>query len=92
MKYFAHSIRVQACESLDEAAKSPSVIEKRLMWMGEYCPVYLRDTHKVNDQHNLALEECSKVAMNLIDLNIDNQMQTLSGKDREESGEYDDGD
>jgi len=30
--------------------------------------------------------------MDLIDSDIDNQMQTLSEEDREESGEYEDGD
>ena len=56
-----------------------------------YC-VYLRDTNKINDQHKLALKESSQAVMNSIDLNIDNQIQTLSDKDREKSGEYDDGD
>ena len=46
----------------------------------------------VNKQHNLALEESSQVVMDLIDLHIDNKIQTLSDEDREESGEYDDRD
>ena len=56
-----------------------------------YC-VYLRDTHTINEQHNLALKESSHAVMVFIDSNIDNQIQTLSDKDREKSGEYDDGD
>ena len=54
--------------------------------------MYLRDTNKINEQHNLALEESSQAVMDLIDSNINNQIQTLSDKDREESGEYDDRD
>jgi hypothetical protein len=92
MKYSTHSIRVWACVSLDEANKSPGFIKKRLRWMGESYRVYLRDTDKINEQHNLALEESSQAVMDLIDSNIDNQMQTLSKEDREESGEYVDGD
>ena len=60
--------------------------------MGESYRVYLRDTNAINEQHNLALKESSQAVMDVIDLNIDNQMQTLSEEDREESGEYDDGD
>ena len=92
MKYLTRSIRIWACVSLDEANKSPGFIKERFRWMGEpYC-VYLRDTKKINEQHNLALEESSQAVMDLIDSDIDNQMQTLSEEDREESGEYEDGD
>ena len=78
MKYSTHSIRVWACVSLDEANKPPDFIKKRL-------------TNTINEQHNLALEESSQAVMDLIDLDVDNQMQTLSEEDREETGEYDDG-
>ena len=60
--------------------------------MGESYRVYLRDTHKINEQHNLALKESSQAVIYLIDSNIDNQIQALSDKDREESGKYDNGD
>ena len=56
--------------------------------MGECYHVYLRDTNKINEQHNLALEEFSQVVMYLFGLNIDDQIQTLSDKDREESGGF----
>jgi hypothetical protein len=92
MKYSTHSIRVWACVSLDEANKPPDFIKKRLRWMGESYRVYLRDTNTINEQHNSALEESSQAVMDLIDSDIDNQMQTLSEEDREESGEYEDGD
>ena len=59
MKYSTHSIRVWACVSLDEANKRPDFIKKRLRWMGKSYRVYLRDTDKINEQHNLALEESS---------------------------------
>ena len=52
------------------------------MWMGKSYRMYLRDRNKINEQNN----------MYLIDSNIDNQIQTLSDKDREVSGEYCDGD
>ena len=54
--------------------------------MGESYRVCLRDPDKINKQHNLALEESSQAVMDLIDSNIDDQIQTLSDKDREESG------
>ena len=92
MKHSTHSIRVWACVSLDEANKPPGFIKKKLRWMGKSYRVYLRDTNTINEQHNLALEESSQAVMDLIDSNIDNQMQTLSEEDREESGEYNDGD
>ena len=60
--------------------------------MGESYRVYLRDTNTINEQHSLALEESSRAVMDLIDSDIDNQMQTLSEEDREEIGEYEDGD
>ena len=59
--------------------------------MGESYRIYLRDTNKINEQHTLAPEESSQAVMDLIDSNIDNQIHTFSDKDREESGEYDDG-
>jgi hypothetical protein len=60
--------------------------------MGKAYRVYLRDTNTINEQHNSALKESSQAVMDLIDSDIDNQMQTLSEEDREESGEYEDGD
>ena len=60
--------------------------------MGESYRVYLRDTNTINEQHNLALKESSQAVMDLIDSKNDNQMQTVSEEDREEPGEYDDGD
>ena len=92
MKYSTHSIRVWACVSLDEAGKSPDFIKKRLRWLGESYRVYLRDTNKINQQHNDALQESSQAVMDLIDSDIDNIMEPLSGEDARESGEYDDGD
>ena len=63
MKYLTHSTRVQACVSLDEANKPPKFITKRLRWMGKSYRVYVRDTDKINEQHNLALEESSQVVI-----------------------------
>ena len=92
MKYSTHSIRVWACVELDEAGKSPDFIKKRLRWLGESYRVYLRDTNKINQQHNEALQESSQAVMDLIDSDIDNIMEPLSAEDARESGEYDDGD
>ena len=74
MKHLTHSIRVWECVRLDEANKPHGFIKKRLRWMGKYYCVYLRDTDKINKQHDLALEESSQTVMDLIGLNIDNQM------------------
>ena len=60
--------------------------------MSESYLVYMRYTNRINKQHNLALEESSQAVMDLIDLDIDNQIQTLSDEDSEESGGYDNGD
>ena len=92
MKYSTHSLRVWACVELDEAGKSPDFIKKRLRWLGESYRVYLRDTNKINQQHNEALQESSQAVMDLIDSDIDNIMEPLSAEDARESGEYDDGD
>ena len=52
MQYSTHSVRVWACVSLDEAGESPDFIQKRLRWIVESYRVYLRDTNKINQQHN----------------------------------------
>ena len=92
MKYSTHSIRVWACVSLDEAGKSPDFIKKRLRWLDKPYRVYVRDTNKINQQHNEALQESLQAVMDPIDSDIDNIMEPLSGEDARESGEYDDGD
>ena len=87
MKYSTHSIRVRACVSLDKANKSPNFIKKQFRWMGKSHYVYLKDINTINEQQNVTLEESSLAVMDLIDVNIDNQIQTLSDEDREETGE-----
>ena len=47
---------------------------------------------KNNEQHDLALEESSQTVMDLIDLDIENQIQTLSEEGREKSEGHDDED
>ena len=63
IKYSTRYIRVWACVSLDETGISPDFISKILMWMGEYYHISLRDTHRINEQHNLALAEPSQAVM-----------------------------
>ena len=92
MKYSTHSIRIWKCVSLDEAGNASRFIEKRLRWMGKSYHMHMRDTHKINEHHNIVLKESSQAVVDLIDSNLHNQIQTLSDKDREESGEYDDED
>ena len=58
--------------------------------MGESYRVYLRDTNKIREQHNEALQESSQNVMELINNINDDDMDHLS--ERYESGEYDDGD
>ena len=55
------------------------------------CRVHLGDK-KNNEQHDLALEESSQTVMDLIDLDIENQIQTLSEEGREKSEGHDDED
>ena len=55
------------------------------------CRVHLEDK-KNNEQHDLALEESSQTVMDLIDLDIENQIQTLSEEGREKSEGHDDED
>jgi hypothetical protein len=59
--------------------------------MGKSYYVYLRDTNKINEQHNLVLEESSWTVIDSVESTIDNQIQAFSGNDRRESGAYDDG-
>ena len=80
MKYTCQSIRVWACMLLDEAGKSPDFIKKRLRWMGKSYRVYLRDTNKMREQHNDALQESSQNFMELINNVNDDGMNHLSGR------------
>ena len=59
-------------------------------WLGESYCVYLRDTNKISQQHNEALNESSQAVMDLIESDINNTMEPLSDKDARESGEYHD--
>ena len=92
MKHSCHSIRVWACVCLDEAGMSPDFIKKRLRWLGESYRVYLRDTNKINEQHNAALKESAENAMELIELIHDSGSDQSLEKDVPELGEYDNGD
>ena len=82
MKYSTCSSRVWACVSLDDAGMSSTFIKTRLRWIGKSYCISLRDTNKINEQHNLALEKSSQAVMDLIDSTIDNKIQTLSEDDR----------
>ena len=70
----------------------PDFIKKRLRWLGESYRVYQRDTVKTNEQHNEALQESSQAVMDLVDLAISKELDSLSEDDKKNSGEYDDED
>ncbi len=65
-KYSAHSLRVWACALLDEAGMSPSLIQKRLHWLGDSFKMYLRGTKAIQDKHLAALHSASTNVMALI--------------------------
>ena len=62
-QYSSHSFRVFACVLLDEAGAKPDMIKNRLRWIGDSYCLYLRDTSKINQQHNQALEKASAEVM-----------------------------
>jgi hypothetical protein len=65
-KYSAHSLRVWARVLLEEAGMSPSLIQKRLRWLGDSFKMYLRDTKAIQDRHLAALQLASSDVMALI--------------------------
>lgn len=67
IKYACHSIRVWACVIFDEAGKPSDFIKNRLRWMSEAYHVYLRDTHKIHELNNEALQESSQAVMEMLD-------------------------
>ena len=57
LKLFScHSIRVKAAVMLHEAEKDGSYIKLRLRWLSDCYEVYLRNTKKICEQHNAAME------------------------------------
>ncbi len=62
-KYSAHSLRVQACDLLDEAGMSPSFIQKCLLWLEVLFKMYLRDTKAIQGKHLTALQSGSSDVM-----------------------------
>ena len=79
IKYSCHSLRVWACLILDEAGKSPDSIKNRLRWMGESDRVYIRETNRINELHNEAIQESSLAVMELLEFVDNNNMEQLPG-------------
>ena len=65
-QYSAHSLRVWACDFLDEAGKPTNYIKKRLCWFGDSFRMYSRDTLAIQLQHVDASREASREVMDLI--------------------------
>ena len=51
-----HSLRVYACVLLHEAGKDGPYIKLRLRWLSDCFEVYLRNTTRIRNQHNEALQ------------------------------------
>ena len=77
-----------ACVLLDEARVKPDMIKSRLRWMGDSYRLYLRDTAKINQQHNQALEKASAEVMALLSTNIDNLLVEDAPETDNSMGEY----
>ena len=77
-----------ACVLLDEAGVKPDMIKSRLRWMGDSYCLYLRDTAKINQQHNKALEKASAEVMALLTNNIDNLLVEEAPEADNSMGEY----
>jgi len=60
----------------------------RLRWMGDSYRLYLRDTAKINQQHNKALEKASAEVMALLTSNIDNLIVEEAPETDNSIGEY----
>jgi hypothetical protein len=71
-KYSAPLLRVWACVLLDEPGMSPSFIQKRLRWLGDFFKMYLRDTKAIQDKHLTTLQSASSDIMALICTPLDN--------------------
>ena len=65
-RYSAHSLRVWACVLLNEAGKLPDYIKKRLLWLGDFFRMYLRDTAIIQHQHVNKLLAALQEVMDLI--------------------------
>jgi hypothetical protein len=66
-QYSAHLLQVWTCVLLNEAAKLPDYIKRRLHWMGDSFRMYLCDTRIIHqDQHREALRASSEEVMDLI--------------------------
>jgi len=87
-QYSSHSFRVFACVLLDEAGVKPDMIKSRLRWMGDSYRLYLRDTARINQQHNRALEKASAEVMTLLSNNIDNLLVEEVPEADNSMGEY----
>ena len=55
-RFTSHSIRVGACVVLHEANKSPDFIKFRIRWKSDSYLMYLRNTPKLANQHNSAID------------------------------------
>mgnify|MGYP001062562174 FL=1 len=77
-----------ACVLLDEAGVKPDMIKSRLRWMGDSYRLYLRDTARINQQHNKALEKASAEVMTLLSNNIDNLLVEEVPEADNSMGEY----
>ena len=67
-----HSIRVTACVLLAEAGKEGWYIKIRLRWLSDCYEIYIRNTRRIADQHNEALDAANRkldeVAVTLVNL------------------------
>jgi len=86
-KFSAHSLRVWACVILSEAGEQPDVIKSRLRWLGESYRIYLRDTNKIAEKHNAALEAATNAVLEICAPNL--TQSDVTSTDSEDVGEYD---
>ena len=55
-----HSLRVKAAVLLHEAGKDGTYIKLRIRWLSDCFQVYLRNTHTICEQHNVAMRSMNE--------------------------------
>ena len=71
---------------------APQFHKIALQWLGKSYRVYLWDTHKVNELHNIALKGLAKNAVELIEFIQNSKSDQMLDKDTPELGENVQGD
>ena len=60
-RFTTHSLRVGACVLLHETSQTPDFIKARLRWRSDAYLMYLRNTPKLANLHNIAINESDQI-------------------------------